>query len=685
LACEDETTLLKFVSGGLSRADAERVERHLDTCANCRQLVAIAATADDENVETQPEGQPAVKPRGNESLKSGDRVGRYELQDVIARGGMGVVYAAYDPQLHRRVALKLISQRLGDEGDARLLREAQAMGQLAHPNVVGVYDAGRVGNGFFIAMELVEGMTLRKWLEAPRSWREVVGVLREAGKGLAAAHAVGLVHRDFKPDNVLIANDGKVRVTDFGLVRAAGGRPGEATPLHVALTQNGVLMGSAGYLAPELLGFTPATAASDQFSFCVSLYESLYGQQPFSGESLVGIAVAAKDGKLHEPPADSKVPRWLFDEVLRKGLASEPDQRFESLDALLARLGKVPGPSRRVWIGAAAAAVAIVLGVVIASSAIVRQPRCTGLEQELAGAWDETLAKKAEAAFAGAGKPAAAWQRVKARLQRYADTWVAARVQACAARDESPCLAQRRDELKALVEAFAEADTTVADNAAAAVLELDAPGSCSSPVPDPVRADLTRARTLLLTGKPGPAAELIRPQYETAPPIQMPYVAAETALLYGDAQRRLNQPACLQTWERGLTAASIIGAYDLQLRLLTRLITERGVQRGKPAEARALAPVALGLASRLEVSPRTIGELYEALAGVERQDGDRTAAVEALRQALLHFTKDGPDAARVHLARAAVMKELGQLEDSKFELAAAQAIDDELSPDDARR
>jgi hypothetical protein len=679
LACEDETTLLKFVSGGLGRADAERVERHLDTCASCRQLVAIAATAEDENIETQPEGQPAVKPRTNESIKSGDRVGRYELQDVIARGGMGIVYAAYDPQLHRRVALKLISQRLGDEGDARLLREAQAMGQLAHPNVVGVYDAGRVGNGFFIAMELVEGMTLRKWLESPRSWREVVAVLREAGKGLAAAHAVGLVHRDFKPDNVLIANDGKVRVTDFGLVRAAGGRPGEATPLHVALTQNGVLMGSAGYLAPELLGFTPATAASDQFSFCVSLYESLYGQTPFSGESLVGIAVAAKDGKLHEPPADSKVPRWLFDEVLRKGLAAEPEQRFESLDALLARLGKVPGRSRRFWIVAGAAAAAIALALPIAAAAIIHPPRCTGFEQELAGVWDDALSQKAEGAFTAAGKEPLVWRRAKARLQRYSQDWLDARAQACRARDDSPCLTQRRDELKALVEAFTQADAIVADNAAAAVTELEAPGSCPSPLPDAIRADLTRARTLLLTGKPGPAADILKPQYEGAPPIQQPYVAAETALLYGDAQRRLGQAACLQTWEQGMIAASSVGQLELQMRLLTRLITERGVQRGKTSEARALAPLALGVAARQEVSARSIGALYEALAAVERQDGDRPAAVEALRQALLHFPKNGPDAARVHLALSALMSELGLLEDSKFELAAARAIDDELN------
>jgi tetratricopeptide (TPR) repeat protein len=673
LACEDETTLLKFVSGGLSRADAERVERHLDTCANCRQLVAIAASAEDEaNVTTQPEGTPGVKARGSESV---DKFGRYELQGVIARGGMGTVYAAYDPQLHRRVALKVIAQRLGDEGDARLLREAQAMGQLAHPNVVGVYDAGRVSNGFFIAMELVEGVTLRTWLAEPRSWREVLSVMREAGKGLAAAHAVGLVHRDFKPDNVLIANDGKVRVTDFGLVRSTAVKPGEATPLHAALTQNGVLMGSAGYLAPELLGFTPATAASDQFSFCVSLYEALYRQPPFPGESLVGIAVAAKDGLLSQPPAQSEVPRWLFDEVLRKGLASEPADRFESLDALLARLAKVPGPSRRVWLGAAAAAMVAIAGA-IAASAIVHPPSCSGFEQELAGTWDETLAKKAADAFSAAGQPPETWPKVKARLQRYADGWLAARTQACVAHDTSPCLAQRKDELKALVEALGQADATTAASASQAVAGLEPPGGCPPAAPAAVRAELTRARTLLATGHPGPAGQLLQPVYAGA--ANQPAVLAEAALLYGEALHGVDEPACLDVWEHGVTAASAAGEDELLLRLLTRVITERGVTRHMTHEARALGPVALGVAARLGDSGRSVGELYKALAGVELEDGNRAEAVKALKQALRHYPKASPDAARIHDAMGALLNELGQAEAAKSELAEARAIDEDV-------
>ena len=164
------------------------------------------------------------------NLGIGDRVGRYEILGVIGEGGMSFVYLAHDPELDRDVALKLMRVRVGSEGARRLRREAQALAQLSHPNVVPVYDAGMVGGQAFVAMEYVEGNTLRRWLRGKPPWRKVLGVMIEAGQGLAAAHARGLIHRDFKPDNVLIGDDGRVRVLDFGLARLAGVLDGSIVP-----------------------------------------------------------------------------------------------------------------------------------------------------------------------------------------------------------------------------------------------------------------------------------------------------------------------------------------------------------------------------------------------------------------------------------------------------------------------
>jgi serine/threonine protein kinase len=244
-------------------------------------------------------GQPTQSPLPEpEPLARGTQVGRYVLLDAVGSGGMGVVYAAYDPELDRKVAIKLLRfDRLGSEAGERdrlrLQREAQAIARLSHPNVVHVYDVGTFGDQVFVAMEFVAGRTLRQWAEEePRPWREVVDRFALAGRGLAAAHAAGLIHRDFKPDNVLLGDDGRVRVVDFGLARPAGQQPapeGERTPsggtLAHPLTEWGVVVGTPAYMAPEQLRGEASDERSDQLSFCVSLYETLYGERPFPGGS----------------------------------------------------------------------------------------------------------------------------------------------------------------------------------------------------------------------------------------------------------------------------------------------------------------------------------------------------------------------------------------------------------------
>ena len=275
--------------------------------------------------------------------------GRFKVLDVIGQGGMGIVYACYDDQLERKVAVKVLLGKTFQNVDiarARLLREAQAMARLSHPNVVQVFEAGEFDDVVYLAMEYIEGRDLRTWLGVrARSWREIVAVFLQAGHGLAAAHEAGVIHRDFKPDNVLVGDDGRVRVLDFGLARPAAGdeteeyiADGAAHSSHkITLTKVGAYIGTPAYMSPEQHLCQPADARSDQFSFCVALYGALYGHAPFEGLTLMELSENVIEGRLRPPPAGTPVPAWVF-EALRTGLATAPDDRHPSMDTLLAAL-----------------------------------------------------------------------------------------------------------------------------------------------------------------------------------------------------------------------------------------------------------------------------------------------------------------------------------------------------------
>ena len=239
----------------------------------------------------------------------GVRIGRYRLAQCIGRGGMGVVWSAHDDELDRTVAIKLLRPELGDLGP-RLDKEARALARLNHPNVVSVFDVGTHEGQRFIAMEFVDGETLRTWLETPRALPEILAAFVGAGRGLAAAHAVGLVHRDFKPDNVLVGRDGRARVLDFGLARPPSGpelQPSaidlDADPRATALTRDGALLGTPAYMAPEQhLGLT-ADARSDQFAFAVALFDAVYGQPPFRGDDLRMLSLSVVRSVVQRPAA----------------------------------------------------------------------------------------------------------------------------------------------------------------------------------------------------------------------------------------------------------------------------------------------------------------------------------------------------------------------------------------------
>src|SRR5215467_14031691 len=340
---------------------------------------AAAEVVAEHWTETIPAAQPATR------LEDGAALGRYVVQRGLGGGGMGTVYAAFDPELNRKVALKLVRPEAGkldtNEGRRRLLREAQAMAQLSHPNVIAVYDVGTFADQVFIAMEYVEGSTLTQWLaEQHRPWREIVNMFVQTGRGLAAAHAAGILHRDFKPDNVLIDKDGRPRVLDFGLARALLGEPekrapdepasanaispSKLAPLELALTQPGRVMGTPAYMAPEQMMGQGADHRTDQYSFCVALYQGLYGELPFKGQSVDTPLREMSQGNAPEVASSVQVPSRLRRAVLR-GLRPEPAERYPSMDALLDELALQATRTRRRF--EAVAVLAMVAAIATAS------------------------------------------------------------------------------------------------------------------------------------------------------------------------------------------------------------------------------------------------------------------------------------------------------------------------------
>ena len=446
------------------------------------------------------------------------RISKYLLGASLGRGGMGEVFLATDTQLGRKAAVKLLRPRNSDDllEHSRLLREAQALATLSDENVVGIFDCGVHGEQVFLAMEYVEGQTLRAWQDAAsRTWREVLRHYLAAGRGLAAIHAAGLVHRDFKPQNVLVGATGRVKIVDFGLAVA----PGERTPrrpddpvrggtellslLADQLTATSAVLGTPLYISPEQLAAQPLDARSDQFSFCVAFYEALYGSHPYADpapqtrESQVGTDEKPSRGVVGTgpsgPPSMISLVTGLIEGPLRKprkivvsnrvfralerGLSRDPADRYPSMDALLADLARDPLRKYGWWIAAGS------LGAALGGAAAVIPGMinvCKDIEPEFAGAWDPARAEAVKAAFVatGSAQAQAAAEHVDATLTRYRDRLIAARVENCEAtrnraiqteevsNRRAACLEHARDTLSATVEQLTRADAVTVEGLA---------------------------------------------------------------------------------------------------------------------------------------------------------------------------------------------------------------------------
>ncbi len=438
------------------------------------------------------------------SLETGEKISRYVILQHVGSGAMGAVYKAYDPSLERPVALKLLHEGGTAETRDRMLREAQALAKLSHPNVIAVYDVGAVGEDVYLAMDFVEGKPIDAWLKSePRpSQAAILRAFLEAGDGLAAAHAAGLIHRDFKPANVLFGDDGRVRVIDFGLARGALAGPelpsGEArvpaiTPsssglVHATLTQPGFLAGTPRYMAPEQRKLKALSPAADQYAFCVSIWESLAGSHPFADEQ--GIFRPGSSALR----GDTTLPRPVR-RALERGLSQDPADRWPTLDGLVRELRRDPYVGRRrVAYGAAFAAVGMAFFALTHGRGDVRTEPCGGGAARLTGVWDAQVASAISASFVGTGWPGAndEMDRVRTGLDAYTSRWVAETHDACvAARVDktqservfdlrSQCLERRLGEVRAATDLLREANRETATHASTLVGALGDPGACSA-------------------------------------------------------------------------------------------------------------------------------------------------------------------------------------------------------------
>ena len=680
------------------------------------------------------------------ALARGATIGRYVVLGLVGRGGMGEVYAAYDPELDRKVAVKLLRVKPGAgvslaEGRQRTLREAQAIARLSHPNVVVVYDVGTFRDQVFIAMEFVDGNTATYWVQSQRrTWQEILKIFMAAGRGLMAAHEKGLVHRDFKPDNVMVGKDAQVRVMDFGLARQMNERaptptrgtpPLPPTPAHTApgvpiaiaehsaqprgvdpmttvvlnmpagsphdsptvggsavfdvqLTRTGAMMGTPAYMAPEQFLGTPTDARTDQFSFCIALYEALYNERPFAGNTMFALTSSVVQGTVRDAPGDSKVPMWVR-KVLLRGLRPHATDCWPSMGELIEALGKNPSVRRKKW--AMAGAVALVLvaaGLGIRHSAAENRNVCTGGPAKLEGIWELQAPGERESprhaqiheAFMRTGKGYAAdvYATVRRGLTTYAQNWAKMHKETCEAtqvRGEQSaevmdlrmtCLQERLGGLRALTDVFAEANGEVVENAVSAANALGTLDRCADvpllrAVVRPPEDAATRARVADLRDKlAAQKARFDAGQWKEARQSVPPLVAEVRTVAYQPLVAEtlsLLGMVCLKSDDAVGAESAYLEAFftadasrhdEVRADVAANLVYVVGYLEGRFPDAKRWGRTAEAVLQRLGGHQLQRAWLLNNLGAVRYAEGDREAAVSVMEESLKLKAKAlGPD------------------------------------------
>jgi serine/threonine protein kinase/tetratricopeptide (TPR) repeat protein len=756
------------------------------------------------------------------------RLGRYVLLREIGAGAIGVVYAAYHEELDRKLAIKVLNRQRAGRVDleARLQREARALAKLSHPNVVQVYDVGKFEGRVFVAMEFVEGETLSDWLRRDNTLAEKLAMFIAAGRGLAAAHQAGVVHRDFKPDNVLVGHDGRPRVLDFGLARAAEyippPRPVQSTPrqttgalasiaqflntgpvaalrssrtgasdpertvsspeprllrpvplpkelpegnlatadpgadaalddsrvlatgedvhaaetqvdgdpeyaatimsepgLHISVaadnnsvvddvvTRDGALLGTPAYMSPEQFLGQRVDHFSDQFSFCVALYEALYGQRPFSGKNTMELALQTQEGSVADPPPNSEVPTRLRQIVLR-GLSPRAANRYESMEALLAELEYDPTQHRRGrWIVGIGVAAVAVLAFAIGTLGPKQAPACPTVDTVTDELWPSSRAVALGEAFARSRLlyANAAWTGAEQRLVAWTSAWARERVDACEAthvRQEfsaevldlrQACLDRGRRAFEALTEQFASGEATVIERAIEAAAELPDPRRCSDvnalltgveAPPETVavevgdlREHLAEIEMLGNTGRWQQGLALAEQAVEQARGTRYGPVLAEALLVHGRllAESRAGDEA-LAALQTALDEAERNAHDELVPRVATELASLSIYTRPDPIRGRIWARRAMTALDRVQGDGHARARGLRALGNIERLDGENAQAEAHLREALELLDEHSAG----HPDRAIMLNDLGNTlyDQGRFD-AAGEAYEQALT------
>jgi tetratricopeptide (TPR) repeat protein len=659
--------------------------------------------------------------------RRGASIGRYIVLDELGEGGMGVVLAAYDPQLDRRVALKLLRAAPGGLDAVlreRVLFEARALARVVHPNIVAVHDAGFHDDELFLVLELVDGTTLRGWLsERRRASAEILEAFVQAARGLAAAHAAGVVHRDFKPDNVLRGRDGRVRVADFGLARVAdavarAADAAHAVPPSLHATRTGTLVGTPAYMAPEQHAGERVDARADQWAFCASLFEALHGVRPFGGDSLDELSSSVRSGKVS--PGSRDVPAWV-QAVLLRGLAVDPAARFPSMDALIEALLDDPARRRgRALLGLGGVVLLAAGGV--AGWAWTRGAApgalCRAAGGEVAAVWNHAARERVAAAFerTGVAYAGAVRERAAVRLDAYAAGWAEMRVEACEAtrvrgvQSEAAldlrmrCLDGRLRELAATASVLASVSAAEVDGAAGVAADLAPLAACadlealSAAVPPPADPAV-RARVAAVEGRLAEVAALRRAgRYLTGFGIAAPAVEEARLLGHrpalaralrekGGLQHYLGNVAAAEETVREALATAAAGRDDgLFAEIAVQLTAIVGTAQVRLEEARAMRAFVDAALDRAAAGPQLRAVWLTVQGSLDARERRHASARERYQQALaLRESALGPDHPEVAVGLrqlGTALRNEGRLDEARQVLERALAAGERaLGPD----
>ena len=650
---------------------------------------------DDDSLLKAVLGMTVIEPPV--TLTSGEVIdGAYRIERRIGSGGMAVVYLARDLRLHRDVAIKLHPTPGGRAGADRLVREAQTMAQLVHPNIATIHEAGTWNGHPFVAIEYVDGGTARTWAEqARRTPREILELYLAAGRGLAAAHKAGVVHRDFKPDNVLVGTDGRVRVADFGIARVYDGVLVTGDGTASTVTKPGAMVGTPAYMAPEQRDSAAVGPAADQYAFAVAVWEALDGKRP------------------GPRPESARIPRDLA-RPLRRALSIDPAARFPSINELLAALARGAAAPRRRRLAVAAAAVAALAGAggyLALAGGAPREDPCRDAADAIDAAWTPEHRAAMQSAFVATGRPfaPAVFERAAARLDAYATGWRTARIEACRAgairgeRDADQrargerCLDRRRAGLATLVRNFTTAvSSSLVDRSVELVYALPPVEDCADPTrlaaepalpDDPAqRAELAaiedaerEAEVLFRTGRFEESLAFARDAVTRADALGATRSAAEARVYLGTVQSQIGDPAeARTTLETAARLAAEAGDDHLAARAWSTLLQLLVLRQRDVAEAERFLPVVEAAVARTSPTSQRHLDLDALVGSLRLEQGRPAEALAALERSLANrkaaLPERDPRIAIIEMRLAFAYEDVGRPDDARAAYRRAEEI-----------